>query len=66
MAEGVRKRLKYMLKTGKGWLSENGNGIQEDVIVYVFPRAARILSLSYSLIGLFTYLFIFFLLFIDY
>lgn len=65
MAEGVRKRLKYMLKTGKGWLSENGNGIQ-DVIVYVFPRAARILSLSYSLIGLFTYLFIFFLLFIDY
>lgn len=34
-------------------------GFKKMVIVYVFPRAAGILSLSYSLIGLFTYLFTF-------
>lgn len=51
-----------MLKTGKGWLSENGNGIQEDGHCVCFSKSCSD-SLSVLFIDWFVHLFIHFFFF---
>lgn len=46
MAEDVRSKLKCILKTGKGWLSEKSIGFKKVIIMSVFLRAGWILCLT--------------------
>lgn len=65
MAVGARKSLNYTLKTGKRWLSENVNGVQEGGRV-CFSKSC-LDSVSLLFIDCFVHFFIhFFLLFINY
>lgn len=61
MAENVRKRLKYILKTGtsKGWLSKKGNGIQE-ICHCVYCFKSWLDYFSFLFIGWFVHSFIHF------